>query len=126
MAGAVRGVAGVNAEILHAEAADGGGHPAILIAMIVHAAGLANFPADGHAFEDGVFEDEVASVISLGEKEIGIEGVGSDGVMENVVLDGFEREFVRGDGGEALYPIGYSEFLGGELFGHEAPPVRGC
>ena len=44
---AVNGVAAVHAIILNAEPADGRGHPAILIAVIVDAAELADFPADG-------------------------------------------------------------------------------
>jgi len=44
-------VAVFDAEILHFEPADGRGHPAILIAMIVDAAELADLPTDGHTFE---------------------------------------------------------------------------
>ena len=50
--GAVGGVAIVHAKVLHFQAADRRGHPTILVAMIVDAAGLADLPADGHAFED--------------------------------------------------------------------------
>src|SRR6266852_8157983 len=64
-ASAARAITIVNAEILDLQPADGRGHPAILIAMVVNAAGLADLPADGHALEDFVFEDEIASVVAL-------------------------------------------------------------
>src|SRR5467141_3186733 len=64
-ASAACGVAIVNAEILDLQPADGRGHPAILTAMVVNAAGLADFPANGHALEDFVLEDEVARVVAL-------------------------------------------------------------
>src|SRR5260370_19736676 len=63
--GAMRDIALVNAEILDLQPADGSGHPAILIAMVVNAAGLADLPADGHALEDFVLEDEIAGVVAL-------------------------------------------------------------
>ena len=34
-------------EVLHQQAADGNGHPAVLVAVVVDGAGLADFPADG-------------------------------------------------------------------------------
>jgi hypothetical protein len=51
------GVAIFDAEILDFEAADGSGHPTILVAMIVDAGKLADFPTDGHTFEEVVFEN---------------------------------------------------------------------
>src|SRR5258708_29179390 len=62
---AADGVALVDSEILHAEPPDGRRHPAILIAVIVDAAELADFPADGHALENIVLENEIAGVISF-------------------------------------------------------------
>ena len=44
-------------KILDAEFADGSGHPTVLIAMIVDAAGLADLPTDGHTFEDIILEN---------------------------------------------------------------------
>ena len=64
---AVSGIAVVDAIVLNTEAADGGGHPTILVAMIVDAAALSDFPTDGHAFEEIVFENEIASVVTFGE-----------------------------------------------------------
>lgn len=50
-------------EILDAQTSDGSRHPTILIAMIVDPARLTNLPADGHTFEDGIFEDEITCVV---------------------------------------------------------------
>ena len=85
-----------NAEILDFQAADGRGHPAVLIAMIVDAAVLADFPADGHALEKLVFENEIAGVIAFGKKKIFVDCFGADGVADDVVLDVFEREVALG------------------------------
>src|SRR6266403_6046986 len=62
---AVRNVALIDAIVLYAEAADGRGHPAVLVAMIVDAAVLADFPADGHALEEIVLENQIARVAAL-------------------------------------------------------------
>ena len=107
-----------DAEILDFQAADGSGHPAVLIAVIVDAAVLADFPADGHALEDRVFENEIAGVVAFGEEEVFFERFGADGVMEDVVLDGFESEVAFGDYGEVFDPLCDGELLDGELFWH--------
>jgi hypothetical protein len=60
-------VAVFDAEVLDFEAADRRGHPAILIAMIVDAGKLADFPANRHAFEEIILEDEIAGVATFGE-----------------------------------------------------------
>jgi len=123
-AGAMGGIALVDTEILDFQSADGRGHPAILAAMIVDAAGLASFPADRQTLEDIVAEDEIAGVITLGEKEILVESFRENGMTKNVVLDVFEGEFALGDGGQALDPIGDGELFGGELFVHDLPHLR--
>ena len=116
------GVTIFDAEILDFQAADGGGHPAVLIAMIVDAGELADFPADGHTFEEIVFENEIARVAALGEKNIFFERVGADVILDDEGLDIFEGEFPGGDGGEILDPVGDGELGGGEIVGHREPP----
>jgi hypothetical protein len=113
---AAGGVFFVDAEILDFQAADGRGHPAVLVAMIVNAAVLADFPADGHTLEEIVFENKIASVIALGKEEIFFERLGTDSVLDDVVLDVLEREIALGDSGEAFDPVGDGELLDGELF----------
>src|SRR5215470_14195882 len=54
LAGAASGIALIDAIVLHAQPPYRRGHPAILAAVIVDAALLANFPADGHALKYGV------------------------------------------------------------------------
>jgi hypothetical protein len=117
-AGAAGGVFLFDAKILDFQPADGSGHPAILIAMIVDAAVLADFPADGHALEEIIFENEIPCVVAFGEEAIFFEALGADGVVEDVVLDVFEREVALGDGGEGFDPVGDGELLDGELFWH--------
>ena len=107
-----------DAEILDFQAADGSGHPAVLVAMIVNAAVLADFPTDGHALEDRVFENEIASIVASREEEVFFQGFGTDGMVEDVVLDGFESEVALRKGGEALDPVGDGKLLDGELFWH--------
>jgi hypothetical protein len=102
---AVGGVALVDAEILDLQPADGGGHPTVLVAMIVDAAELADFPADGHAFKDVVFKNEITSVIAFGEIKIFVEGLRTDGMTKDVVLNILEGEFALGDGGETFDPV---------------------
>lgn len=86
--------------------------------MIVNAAVLADFPADGHALEEIVFEDEIARVIPLREKTIFVERRGLHGMLDNVVLHSFESEAARGNGGEVLDPVGDRELFDGKLFWH--------
>ena len=88
----VFGVLALYAEILHFQAADGSAHPAILVAVIVDAAELANFPANGHAFEDVIFVNQVARVAALGEEKVGFQGFRADRVMQDVVLNVFQCE----------------------------------
>ena len=120
-AGAAVGAGGVmvlDAEVLDFEAADGSGHPTVLVAMIVDAAGLADFPADGHALEDVVFEDEVAGVVAFGPEEIFIERFGTNLVIDDVGLHVFEGKVALSEGGEFFDPVGDGERVGGERFGH--------
>ena len=86
--------------------------------MIVDAAVLADFPADSHALEDRVFENEVAGVVAFREEEVFFERFGADGMVEDVVLDGFESEVALGKGSEVFDPVGDGELLDGKLFWH--------
>lgn len=86
--------------------------------MIVNAAGLADFPADGHALEEIIFENEIARVIAFGEKAIFVERFGAHGVLDDVVLDIFEGEAALGNGRKAFDPVGDGELFDGELFWH--------
>jgi len=90
--------------------------------MIVDAGELTDFPADGHTFEEIVFENEIAGVAALGEKNIFFEGVGADVILDDEILDVFEGEIFGGDGGEILDPVGDRELGGGEIVGHREPP----
>jgi hypothetical protein len=118
MAGGVGGVAVVDAIVLDAEAADGDGHPTVLIAMIVDAAFLANFPADGHALEEIVFENEIASVVALGKIRVGVKRFGADEMVEDEIVNIFESEFGWGDSLKLFNPLVDGEFFGGKDGSH--------
>jgi hypothetical protein len=117
-AGAAGRIFFFNAEILNFQPADGSGHPAILIAMIVDTAVLADFPTNGHTLEEVVLENEIARVVASRKEAVLVEGLRADSVMNNVVLNVFEREVTLGDSGEAFDPVGDGELLDGELFWH--------
>ena len=70
LAGAVRSIACIHMKILNAETANGSRHPAILVAMIVDAAELADFPADGEHFEKLALENQIPGVMALRVEEI--------------------------------------------------------
>jgi len=86
--------------------------------MIVDAAELADFPADGHAFEHVVLENQVAGITAFGEEKILFERFGPDGVVEDEVLNIFESEVAVRDGREAFDPVGDDKLFDCELFGH--------
>jgi len=86
--------------------------------MIVDAAELADFPADSHALEHVILENQVAGVAAFGEEEIFLERFGTDGVVEDEVLNLFEHEVAVGDGREIFDPVGDGELFDCELFGH--------
>ena len=115
-------VAIFNTEILDFEAADGGRHPAVLVAMIVDAGELADFPADGHTFEKIIFENEIAGVTAFGKENIFVEGFGADMILNDEILDVFEGKVFGGDGGEVFDPVGDGKLGGGEIVGHREPP----
>lgn len=50
-------------KILHAQAPKGGRHPTILVAVVVHGTGLANFPADGYQLIQRSAIDQIARIV---------------------------------------------------------------
>jgi len=117
-----KSVAVFNAEILDFESADGSRHPAVLIAMIVDAGELTDFPANSHAFEKIVFENQIASVAALGKIEVFLERFRANVILDDEILYIFEREIFGLDSGKIFDPIGDGELGGGEVVGHEMPP----
>ena len=119
MAGGVGSVAVVDSIVLDAESADGDGHPTVLVAMIVNAAALANFPAYGHALEEIVFEDEIARVIAFGKITVGIKRFRADEMVKHEIVNVFESEFGWGDGVKFFNPPIDGELFGGKDGSHE-------
>ena len=113
------GVMVFNPEILNLEAADGSRHPAILVAMIVYAAELSDFPADSHTFKDVVLENEIPGIAALGPEEIFPKGFRTDLMGNDEVLDVIESEIGIADGGEFLDPIGDMHLHGGNRIRHK-------
>jgi hypothetical protein len=119
----VGGVALLDAKILDLQPADGSHHPAVLVTMIVDAAELADFPADGHTFEDVIFEYKIAGVVAFGKEEVFVEGFRTDKMAKDIVLNIRECEFAIGDTGETLDPVRNGELLGGNLLVHDVPQI---
>ncbi len=105
VAGAASVVLIIDAEILDAQFADGHGHPAILPAMIVNAAGLADFPTDGDDFEEAALEDEIPRVMAFGVEEVGLEGFDANLVLLEVFFDFRKSEIFAMNGGKAVDPL---------------------
>ena len=77
--------------------------------MIVHPAVLADFPANSHAFEDLVLENQVAGVTAFGEKAIFFQRFRLHPMRHDVVLHILQREIALGDSGKAFDPVVDSE-----------------
>ena len=103
--GALRAVLILDAEILHPQFADGDGHPAILPAMVVNAAGLPDFPADGHDFEKIALENQVSCVVALGVEEVRLQRIDAELVLLEVFLDLGKCEVLAMNGGETAHPV---------------------
>src|SRR5215469_2219926 len=116
IAGALSAVLIFDAEILNAEFTDGNGHPAVLSTMIVDAADLADFPPDGHDFEEIALEDEISRVVALGVEEIGLKRVEAQLVLLEILFDFRESEILAMNCGKAFHP-----FVDGHLR-HRGPP----
>lgn len=99
-------------KIFHLQAPDGDGHPAVLIAMIMHRAGLADLPANGHQFVERGAVDEIASVVPAVPVEIGRERVGADGSSLEKATHGFDAV----EGGLRELPQALDELLNGYRF----------
>ena len=125
-AGAGGGILAVDAEILDAELADGDGHPAILSAMIVNAAGLADFPADGHDFEEFAFVDQITGVMAFGVEEVGFERFAANGMPLQILLDVFEGELLAMNFGEVLNPSVDVQWRHGALKAEYNAATRGA
>jgi hypothetical protein len=104
-AGAAVAIFFLHAEILDAQFANGHSHPAILSAMIVNAASLAHFPANGHDFEEIALENEVPRVMAIGVKKVGLQSGGANLMLLKVAFDIFESELFAMDGGKAANPV---------------------
>ena len=78
-------------EIFHVQAADGDGHPAILVAMIMYGTSLPDFPANGHQFVQRRPVDEIARVVLAVPVQVGPERIGADGCVLKQAADWFGR-----------------------------------
>jgi hypothetical protein len=73
--------------------------------VIVDAADLAAFPADGENFEQLTFVYQVAGVVALCVKEVGGKSLRVDGFARGEIENSRDGEFFFGDGGELLDPF---------------------
>jgi hypothetical protein len=109
--------------VFDAEAADGDGHPAILIAMVVDGAGLADFPADGDEFVERSFVDEITGVVLAVPGEVRGKRIRTEGR----VLKELTKLFGLIEGGLGKLAELRNKSLDGDLLkggGHEGAPGR--
>jgi 23S rRNA (adenine2503-C2)-methyltransferase len=104
-AGSASFVAVSHFEVLDAQAPDRRRHPAILSAMVVDAAHLAHFPANGHHFEEFALEDQVPRVVALRVEEIGRERIRVHGRLLRELEDARNREVSRRNRRKLLHEI---------------------
>src|SRR5277367_3480503 len=102
---AVRGVLIFHAEILHAQTADGRDHPAILAAMIMDAAELADIPADREDFKEFAFVDQIPGVVAVGVKNVGGQGFRLNGFALGEFQHAGNGEFFFWNGAELFHPF---------------------
>ena len=95
----------LDAKILNAEFANRYSHPTILPAMIVNAAGLANFPADGEHFEEAALIDEIPRVVALGVEKVRLESIRENLILLEIFFDLRKREILTMNGRKAADPL---------------------
>src|SRR5215467_4481698 len=98
-------VAILHPEVLHLQAANWRGHPAILVSVIVNPAELANLPADGHTLKQIISVNQVAGVTAFGEKQVLVQCLRAYRMPLDIILHIFQRESALGDSRQVLYPI---------------------
>src|SRR6202034_931579 len=101
----MRFVALIDAKILHAQTSDGRNHPAILVAMIVNAADLADIPTNRHHFKEIAFVNQVSRVMALCVKKIGRKSLRLNGFLRGEIKHARNRKFSLGNGAKLLYPM---------------------
>ena len=65
-------------KIVHQQSSDRHGHPAVLVAMVVHRTGLPNFPTDSHQLVQRSLVDQIARVVLAIPGEIRRKRLGVD------------------------------------------------
>src|SRR5580658_1831177 len=101
----MRLVALVDAKILYAQTPDRGNHPAILVAMIVNAAHLADIPADCHHFKKIAFVNQVSRVMALGVKKIGSKSFRLNSFLRGELKYARNGKLRLGYGAKLFYPL---------------------
>ena len=96
-------------KILDQQTADGDGHPAVLVAVVVDGTGLADFPADGDQFVERSLVDQVAGVVLAVPGEIGRERVG---MYRGVLQESAELLGLIEGGLGKLAEFGYEIWIG--------------
>jgi hypothetical protein len=110
--------------VLNSQTPDGRGHPTILVAMIVDAAVLANFPADRHALKQIVLENQIAGVVAFRKIAVFVQSLRKDGVADDVVLNILQCKFSDWNTSEPLNPICDCELFDSDVSCHGKPPIR--
>jgi hypothetical protein len=117
VAGTVRAIFAVDAEVLDAQFTDGDSHPAVLSAMIVDAANLADLPTDGQHFEEVALENQIPRVVALGVKEIRLQRIDAEVILLEVAFDFGNGEILAMNGKKAVHPLIDGHLRHGTLLG---------
>src|SRR4029077_4356936 len=118
------GIEFFNAVVTNVQTANGCRHPAVLIAMVMDAAVLANFPTQSHALEQSILEDQIAGVAPFREENIVVQACGTHGVVDDVVLDSLKIKIPFRNGGKAGDPVADADLPNGNVFRHRKTPAR--
>src|ERR1700730_10270489 len=124
LASAVRGVAILHAEILHAQPSNRRHHPAILVAMIVDAAHVPDFPADSHHFKKLTFINQVSRGMALGVKKITSQCLRANSPRLRELQHARNCEFFCGDGAQLFHPLVNRHVFHARRSFHRCPPAR--
>lgn len=98
--------------ILHAQAADGRGHPAILVTVIMDTAALTNLPTNCHHLAELVAKNEIARVVAERKEEIGAQSGWIHRMFFHESEDAVHDEVPLSKSGKLFHPVVNGEYVG--------------
>ena len=92
--------------------------------MVVNADVLPDFPANRHALEEFILENQVSRVAAFGKIAIFVQTLRKDGMANDIVLNILEREITDGNGGKVFHPFSDGELFDSDVSCHGLPPIH--